>query len=277
MAHDVIYDPDALKCCPNNNPLIDFAGHKWWTNFHWSKKSGPYVWGGSNPKEPEMGTVFDPYLATVWQSGAIKGIKLEVQPPNTKYKDTWRTSEVCLMDNLGYGRYLVSAGTGVGTGFASLDPNVVFGVFTYQFTEAPGSEGRNVHREIDALEVLRGDNSNAQFMLQPWDNRPPGLYFNIPEKTSKITVTLDWYLDASEQKVAKFALYGNRYSFSNLPPVNEALAHFDATNSSFKDLIPSHGWERFHFNLWLMHGKAPQNTPQEVVIDGFEYLPPPGT
>ncbi len=94
----------------------------------------------------------------------------------------------------------VMAGTGVGTGFASLDPNVVFGVFTYQFTEAPGSEGRNVHREIDALEVLRGDNSNAQFMLQPWDNRPPGLYFNIPEKTSKITVTLDWYWTPQSRK-----------------------------------------------------------------------------
>jgi hypothetical protein len=53
---------------PNNNPLIGFAGHKWWTNFHWSKESGPYVWGGNNPNEPEMGTVFDPYLATLYKN-----------------------------------------------------------------------------------------------------------------------------------------------------------------------------------------------------------------
>ncbi|HEY5706216.1 MAG TPA: hypothetical protein VIS96_11645 [Terrimicrobiaceae bacterium] len=276
MAHDVIYDPEAIKCCPNNNPLIDFAGHKWWTNYHWSKQSGPYVWGGNNPNEPVFGTVFDPYLATVWESGQIKGIKLEIQPPNAKYT-SWRTSEVVLMDNLGYGRYLVSAGTGMGTGFASLDPNVVFGVFTYQFTPAPLSDGPNVQREIDALEILsRGHPGDAQFMLQPWDNRPPGLYFNIPQNISRITVTLDWYLGTNGQKVAKFAVYKDRYSFSNLPPVNQALAQLDATNKPFRDLIPSHGWERFHFNLWLMHGRVPQG-PQEVVVDGFEYLPPPKT
>jgi hypothetical protein len=52
MAHDWIFNPEAIQCCPNNNPLIDFAGYKWWTNFHWSKESGPYVWGGKNPNEP---------------------------------------------------------------------------------------------------------------------------------------------------------------------------------------------------------------------------------
>jgi hypothetical protein len=267
MARDWIFNPEAIRCCPNNNPLIDFSGYKWWTNFHWSKETGPYVWGGKDPKIPEMGTVFDPYLVTKYKGTELK---LAIEPPNDKYK-SWRTSEVCLMDNLGYGRYLVSAGTG--EDFAGLDPNVVFGMFTYQFTAASLSEGPNAQREIDALEVLRGANSNAQFMLQPWDNRPPGLYFNIPPKTSVITVTLDWYLDSSRQKVAKFAIYEGKWTFDTLP--REALAHLDATNSAFKDLIPSHGWERFHFNLWLMHGRAPQGS-QEVVITRFEYLPPPG-
>ncbi len=274
MAHDWIFNPQAIQCCPSNNPLIDFAGYKWWTNFHWSKESGPYVWGGKNPNEPEMGTVFDPYLVTIYKSTELE---LAIEPPNNKYK-SWRTSEVCLMDNLGYGRYLASAGTGMTGGFAGLDRNVVFGMFTYQFTAAPPIEGPNVQREIDALEVLRGANSNAQFMLQPWDSRPPGLYFNIPQGISNITVTLDWLPDAKEpgKKVATFAVYQDRYSFATLPPLEKALAKLDATNSDFKNLIPSHGWERFHFNLWLMHGKAPQGR-QEVVITGFEYKPPPGT
>ena len=272
MAHDVIFDPEAIECCPNNNPLIDFAGHKWWTNYHWSKETGPFVWGGDNKNEPVFGTVFDPYLATVVKPGE-QGISLEIQPPNEKYT-SWRTSEVVLMDNLGYGRYLVRAGTFMENGFAGLDSNVVFGAFTYQYTPAPSSQGPNVQREIDALEILfRGNPGDAQFMLQPWDNRPPGLYFNIPQGIDAITVTLDWYLDASEQKVAKFAVYEGSYTFNDLP---QALAQLDATNSAFKDLIPSHGWERFHFNLWLMHGKPPQGR-QEVIITGFEYLPPPKT
>lgn len=69
--------------------------------------------------------------------------------------------------------------------------------------------------------------------------------------------------------MAKFAVYKGSYTFDDLP---QALAQLDATNSPFKDLIPSHGWERFHFNLWLMHGKPPQGR-QEVIVTGFEYLP----
>jgi hypothetical protein len=273
MARDWIFNPEAIKCCPNNNPLIDFAGHQWWTNYHWSKATGPYAWGGDNPNEPVFGTVFDPYLVTHYKGTELK---LAIEPPNPPKYKSWRTSEVCLMDNLGYGRYLVSAGTG--ENFAGLDKNVVFGMFTYQFTAAPRSEGPNVQREIDALEVLfRGNPGDAQFMLQPWDNRPPGLYFNIPQGIGNITVTLDWYPDPSDQekKVATFAVYEGRYSFATLPPPPNWLAQLKAQNMPFANLIPSHGWERFHFNLWLMHGQAPQGR-QEVVIRGFEYLPPPG-
>src|ERR1700741_538734 len=64
MAHDWIFNPEAIQCCPNNNPLIDFAGYQWWTNFHWSQASGPYVWGVDDPTEPLFGTVFDPSLIT---------------------------------------------------------------------------------------------------------------------------------------------------------------------------------------------------------------------
>ena len=96
------------------------------------------------------------------------------------------------MDNLGYGRYLVRVGTFMETRFAGLDPNVVFGAFTYQYTPAPSSHCPNVQGEIDALRSFWGNPGDAQFMLQPWDNRPPGLYFNIPQGIDAITVTLDW-------------------------------------------------------------------------------------
>ena len=83
MAHDWIFNPEAINCCPNNDPLIDFAGHKWWTNYHWSKQDGPYVWGGNNPNEPLFGTVVDLYLATIVYK---RQIPLAIEPPNNTYK-----------------------------------------------------------------------------------------------------------------------------------------------------------------------------------------------
>ena len=72
------FNPEAIDCCPNNDPLIDFAGHKWWTNYHWSRQAGPYVWGVNNSNEGLFGTVFDPYLATFVYK---RQIQLAIEPP----------------------------------------------------------------------------------------------------------------------------------------------------------------------------------------------------
>jgi predicted dehydrogenase len=51
-----------------------------------------------------MGTVFDPYLATLYNN---EGVRLAIEPPNSKYPKSWRTSDIVLMDNLGYGTPLL--------------------------------------------------------------------------------------------------------------------------------------------------------------------------
>jgi hypothetical protein len=254
-----VYKPEANKYCPNNNPLVSFAGHQWWINYHWDPVNGIYA------DEP-FKTIFDPYLINTPDSSLL----LQILPPTDQYK-TWRTSEAVLMDNLGYGHYLVTASTSATGGFSGLDSNAVFGVFTYQFTNTQ-DESPNIYREIDALEVLwRSQPGDAQFMLQPWDRRPPGKYFTIPANTPVITVVLNWHVESSGLKVASFGLWTGDYSFAdinNIPPYQT----LDATNSDFKDLIPSHRWERFHLNLWLMHGAAPK-APQQVSITRFQFQP----
>jgi hypothetical protein len=266
MNHDNIYNPKALQFCPNNNPLISFAGHQWWTNFHWSDATGCYVWGGDDPTQPQFGTYFDPYLAPASTDGSTA--TLQIQPPNTASGQSWRTSELCLMDNVGYGQYLITAKADEPADFAAFDPNVVFGIFTYQFTAADSSEGPNIHRELDVLEVLRrfppGDNTpgDAQFMLQPWNSEPPGKYFIIPPNTPVITVVLSWNIDAaSGKKYAYFGLWLADYDWTGISN-NQPFQMLQAAGTDFEDHIPSHQWERFHLNLWLMHGVPPAGSHQ---------------
>jgi SAM-dependent methyltransferase len=71
-----------------------------------------------------------------------------------------------------------------GGSFSDPDPNAVFGVFTYQYSEAPPSQGPNKHREIDMMEVLRDASSNAQFTLQPTNEITWGI-FGVPETELK--------------------------------------------------------------------------------------------
>lgn len=273
MSHDNIFNDKAVTYCPpdaqypNGDPLISFAGHQWWTNFHWSETTGPYVWGGDDPNQPQFGTYFDPYLATASTDGSTA--TLQIQPPNAASGTSWRTSELCLMDNLGYGRYLVTASTDAPGGFPGLDPNTVFGVFTYQVTDT-GDESPNIHREIDATEVLhRSQPGDAQFMLQPYNPDPvPGVFFTLPTDTPVVTVVLSWEV---APKYAYFGLWTGDYDWDGITKY-KPFQTWEAQNTEFNNLIPSHRWERFHLNLWLMHGAQPAG-PQAVSITRFLFQP----
>jgi len=258
-------NPEAVTYCPNDNPFITFAGRQWWINYHWTQNQGTYVW------EPFQ-SIFDP---TIIQNGA-DGIQLQILP-NADPTKAWRTSELVLMDKLGYGKYLITARADGGS-FSDLDPNAVFGVFLYQYSDAPPSNGPNVHREIDFLEVLRNAGGNAQFTLQPYDafDPHPVEFFKIPSGTSMITIINDWYVDQGGNRIAAYSLYSGDWSFENPPPAANLIAQWaPATNSTFATLIPDHtdtSCERLHLNLWLMHGAAPQG-PQSVTVTRFEFQP----
>jgi hypothetical protein len=258
-------NPEANSYCPNRNPVIKFAGYDWWTNYHWSQGQGTYVW------EP-FKSVFDP---KVIQQDA-DGITLWIKPPENG-QEVWKTSELVLVPKLGYGMYVVTARMNGGS-FSDLDPNAVFGIFTYQFSEAPAGHGANKHREIDALEVLRGGSSNAQFTLQPFGDSPPHPWspFMIPPNTPVITSVMLWNEEQNGViTVAHMYLFAGDHDVNNLPPWDSAIHNWKS--EGFSSLIPRHtatSCERLHINLWLMHGVAPA-AEQSVKITRFQFKPLP--
>jgi hypothetical protein len=159
---------------------------------------------------------------------------------------------------------------------ADLDPNAVFGFFTYQYSEAPPSQGRNIHRELDMIEVLRGGSSNAQFTLQPFDPPPNPWYpFTLPNNTPVITIVTDWYIDPGLNLAATCAVFLGDYSLETLPPIPKAYALWSPNQHGFHDLIPrvtATSCARIHINLWLMHGQAPSQ-PQSVTVTRVQYSP----
>jgi hypothetical protein len=256
-------NPEANKYCPNGNPVFEFAGRQWWINYHWSPESGIYA------GEP-FNSIFDPKII----ERTSDGVRFWIKPPG-QY-DRWQTSELVSVEKVAYGRHLVTARADGGS-FSDLDPNAVFGVFTYQYSEAPPSQGLNKHREIDMIEVLRGGNSNAQFTLQPWDYSPhPWHPFTLPPNTPVITVVTDWYIDQGLERQAFFAVFLGDYSLETLPPTpwpQKAYAFWSARKDGFQDLIPqitATSCARIHINLWLMHGQPPSK-PQSVTVTRVQY------
>jgi len=258
-----VYNVGAIGYCPDSEPLVSFSDHQWWINYHWTQETGTYQY------EP-FKSDFDPKVIEV----SDDGIRLQILPG--KNPDVWRTSEIVLMEKLGYGDYLITARADDGS-FSDLDKHAVFGAFIYQYSEAPPSNGKNIHREIDFLEVLRGDNGNAQFTLQPYDPAPhPVSFFKIPRNTQIITIINRWCVNPGSTPQSKFYCYSGEWSFENPAPQDALIAEWSPADiPEASKLIPDHtdsSCERLHLNLWLMHGKAPSK-PQSVTITRFQFKP----
>ena len=256
-------NPEANKYCPNGNPVLEFAGRQWWINYHWSLKDGIYT-------DDQFDSIFDPKII----KPTSDGVQLWIKEPG-QY-DRWQTSELVSVEKIAYGRHLMTARADGGS-FSDLDPNAVFGFFTYQYSDAPPSQGRNVHREIDMLEVLRGGSSNAQFTLQPFDPPPnPWHPFTLPKNTPVITSVTDWGMDKGNRLAAIYAVFLGDYSLDTLPSPpwdQSAYALWSPNQDGFHDLIPqvtATSCARIHINLWLMHGKAPAQE-QSVTVTRVQY------
>ncbi|HEX4260330.1 MAG TPA: hypothetical protein VHY76_04455 [Acetobacteraceae bacterium] len=256
-------NPEAVSYCPGRDPFISFAGRRWWINYHWTRSQGTYAY------EP-FKSIFDPKII----QRTAKGVQLQILPGNDPA--VWRTSELVLMDKLGYGKYLITAEADGGS-FSDLDPNAIFGAFLYQYSEAPPTNGPNTHREIDFLEVLRNDGGNAQFTLQPYESIPhPVQFFGIPAGTKVITIINHWYVGQGLNVLSFFYCYSGDWSLANPPPVQNLIAKWMPNEiPGVRPLIPDHtntSCERLHLNLWLMHGAAPSG-PQSVTVTRFEFAP----
>ena len=207
---------------------VTFAGSSWAV-----KASAGLVGPGPN--------VFSDSPENVWVDAAGQ-LHLRI----TNRDGQWRSAEVILARSLGYGTYRWTVASPVGR----LDPNVVLGLFTWSDDPAYN------HREID-IEIARwgeatGD-SNAQYVVQPWD-RAGNLRRFVQPDAGPTTHEFTW----TQKSV----------SFRSATQAGETIS---AWTYKGRD-IPRAGDERTRMNLWLDRGAAPTNGAEvEVVLSGFTF------
>ena len=149
---------------------ISFAGFEWWV-----KKSANGV--GPDPN------IFSDSTENVWLDGG--GLHLKI----TERGGNWYCPEVILNQSLGYGRYSIQISGQIG----QINENAVLGLFTWD-----NDACSEYNKEID-IEFSRWgnaqDNTNAQFVIQPFDV-PGNLHrWTMPENLDLSTHNFDWHRD----------------------------------------------------------------------------------
>ena len=286
--------------CDGTGCLVNFNNYRWWTAFTYKLNEGYYNGG--------LGTIFAPEHVVVDGQGDLH-LKLAKDWNNNT---EWAGAEAVLMfradgtqANLGYGDYLVAAEIvkPANATFATIDPNVALGMFTYE-RPATGSEN-NPAREIDLAEISRWgwnhvtpaacpftgtqrqfDNmtlcqGNAQFALQDYTQHSGMVTRYDIGHTDKITLVMRW-----REGQVTFEKYDGIHTLDNLP-TRERIEW--TTPPGLRDFVPTPNCERFHINLWLgnfykpnwdrlreytAHGGPTDGNEVEVVIRNFEFRQP---
>ena len=167
----------------------------------------------------------------------------------------WYCAELSTTQALGYGTYTFHV-----TGRpADLDPNVVLGLFTWDF------HGGEHHREID-IELSRwGDASgpNAQFVVQPYQT-PTNIHrFDIAGPRARTTQAFAWTVG----QVEFWSLWGH------VDPSATSEALIDHWVNAGPD-VPTPSDAHVHVNLWLMDGRAPTDgRAAHIVLSSFDFVP----
>jgi hypothetical protein len=291
--------------CDRTGCVVNFNNYEWWTAFTFNRNEGYYNGG--------LGTIFAPEHVFVDGKGDLHLRLAKDWNNNTE----WAGAEAVLMfnagpprtqANLGYGDYLVTAEIvkPQNATFATYDPNVALGMFTYE-RPATGSQD-NPAREIDLAEISRWgwnhvtpaacpftgtqgsfDNmtlcqGSAQFALQDF-TRHSGMVTRYDiGRTNKITLVMKWR--AGE---VTFEKYNGVHKLDNLPTQEK----FEWTTPlALRDFVPTPGCARFHINLWLSnfydtnwnhlppfapHAGPTDGEEVEVVIRNFEFQQPTPT
>ena len=287
--------PGPMPCCPSDNPdcsndptcLLSFDGYKWWTNYR-------SQWGSPWKTYWNQGNVWDPQGPYV--DG--EGLHLRVRQANVVGYQ-WTASQVVAVSKestpnqparFGYGKYLVSAKITKGT-FSALDPNVCFGLFTYEFEKT--GDSNNPNREIDLAEISRfgfrdGDScqmhyqtqcqGNAQFTLQDWMQTQNNVHRYSLNDSGAVTLTMEWNAQGTPVTFKQYNGTFNLTTVDQQTPSN----HWTTTNAQNKFIPSEDGCQRFMMNLWLIFanpdkgGTYPPPTdgnPWEVIVTRFQYAP----
>ncbi len=187
------------------------------------------------------------------------------------HNGTWWSTEVVLLDQLGYGTYSFQTNSDV----SALDANVTLGAFTWDpYGDDPS--GADPHREIDFEDGRWGnasDPTNAQMVVQPYSVAENLRRYTIPDLGGNPALTrfFRW-----EQDHIQFVALQGHHSPSNYPPesvIDQYLYLHDPERGHY---VPTEGRESFRFNLWLNNGATAPSDGQsaQVVITNFTFIPP---
>lgn len=206
---------------------LTFGGEKWQIKASDTEVIGP----GPN--------LFAPRNAWVDAQGKLH-LRIERTPTG------WSCAEVRCARTLGYG---VARAT-IETPFESLDPNAVFGFFTW--SDDPEQANREMDIEISRWGKPAG--ANLHFTVQPG----PTASFMAEKPTAGSALTMDYRPGRVEMSAV-------------------ATDGFELGRRAFTQGVPSVGGDvRLRFNLWLFRGAKPKsNLPMEVVLGNFSFTPMP--
>jgi hypothetical protein len=290
--------------CNTPGCLVTFKGYQWWTNYNYFDPGSGY-WNANNRWSPRNVELKE------------DGLHLSVRQQQTPDQSgnccitAWTSAEAVTALNpdgslakLGFGTYLVSAKVLTASSWNAMDPNVAFGVFTYE-RDGTG-DTNNPNREIDLAEVSRWgrrDNEtcrikpdalcegNSQYALQVWwagrdDARhelPNVKRYTIPDAQNDITLVMIW--EAANTPVT-FRQYNGRHTLATIAgatPSFEWITPPGGGNAGNRNpWIPGDGCQQFHLNFWQGNATDPKPepginpppaSPQEIVITEFEYKP----
>lgn len=159
----------------------------------------------------------------------------------------WTGSEIAARRDTGYGTYRFDMDA---SKLRSLDPNLVFGFFTWDVRALDA-----FNREID-IEISKWGNPSSPcgwFTVQPYDREGNQHSFYLPAGEI-LTFEMKW-----EPGSVTFVVFADGK---------------EKTRWRHTDQVPDPGRARLRINFWTFQGKAPKGTgPYEVVLWNLSYVP----
>lgn len=229
---------------PEPARTIEFSGYEWIV-----KSSDTPVGPGAN--------YFSDSTENVWVDENDQ-LHLKI----TRRDDKWHCAEVYTKKSFGYGKYIFYVASRVDL----LDPNVVLGLFTYDYADEPN------HREIDIEFSRWGDetNDNSQYVVHPFTEPDNIERFNMELSGDKTSHSFNWLSDS----IFFQSLIGHHFSPPNQSDIIRSWPYPGDDN-------PLPGNEKVHINLRLYDtdkdgfGDPPSDEQEvEVIIKKFVRLPP---
>lgn len=242
----------AHQCTERYVRTISFAGYQW------GIKEAPLPVGpGSNYFSDRSDDVF------VDDDGRLH---LTLR----RHDGSWFSTETILTESLGFGTYHFVTETDVD----GLDPNVVFGAFTWDaYGDAEGPTGSN-NREIDSEDSRwrnAADPAGSQWAIAPY--WPPSTVHRYALPDLGQPPYLSRFIDWSADQLVFTALAGQHTPCSGNTTVIDTYTYTHSPGLS--QHVPDEGRERFRFNLWLNDNSGPADGQEvEVIVSDFAFYPP---